>query len=59
MGQQHRRPEAGEDYFNQVSQEDVLKEVTTGPPPETFASMRREQQKQKLKSKKIIPTYRK
>lgn len=59
MGQQHRRPEAGEDNSDQVSQEGVLKEVTTGPPPETFASVRREQQKQNLEGKKILPTSRK
>lgn len=40
MGQQRRRPEAGEGCFNQASQEDVLEEVTTGPPPATFASVR-------------------
>lgn len=38
MGQQCRRPEAGEDCVAQVSQEAFLKEVTTGPPLEDQVS---------------------
>lgn len=55
MGQQRRRPEAGEGCFNQASQEDVLEEVTTGPPPDTFASVRGRSRSKSSKARKRFP----
>lgn len=55
MGQQRRRPEAGEGCFNQASQEDVLEEVTTGPPPATFASVRGRSRSKSSKARKRFP----
>lgn len=55
MGQQRRRPEAGEGCFNQASQEDVLEEVTTGPPPATFASVRGRSRSKSSKARTRFP----
>lgn len=56
---ERRRDSNTEDDFDQADQKDAPKEVTTGPPPETLAPVRREQQKPKLEGEKTLPTPRK